>query len=210
MTAILLKRAAPAAAALTAILLLASCVLEEEYTGNLDGPRVAVIGDSITYFSVDELHDALDPDVAVRVAAAIGATFERGRDPALVLGPTEPDVAVVMLGTNDVWRGLTLAKTTADMEALLAEFTGACIVMATLNENTVDAVAADGALYDNVAASATNEVIRARADRVVEWDASANADAVRYLDGGTIHPTDEGSQLLASLVAEQVASCVHG
>lgn len=202
------RAAGRAAVALLALVVASGClVVEEDYTGNPDGPRVALLGDSISYGAVDEIHAALDPTHQVRIHAVTGITFAGSQERAVEFGATDPDVVVVELGTNDVWTNVPLATITMDLTTLLGEFPAACVVMSTVNEHTQNAVSGDGIVYDNAAAHDLNEVIRAQATNLVEWDVAANADAARYLDAGTIHPTPDGEALLAALVQEQVEAC---
>lgn len=193
---------------LVALVLVGGCyVIEADYTGAAGSPRVAVMGDSITSLSSPSLHEALDVDHRTRIMAATGITFAGSRYAAADLGATDPDVVVVALGTNDVWNEVPLPTILADMDQVLSDFPAACVVMTTVNEHTVGARSGAGVLFDNAVAHQLNGQIRSRPVRLADWDAAANADPDVYLDAGTIHPTETGQRLWASVVAAAVATC---
>jgi hypothetical protein len=183
-------------------------VLDAAYQGI--GPRVAVLGDSIAMASADEVRAELE-QWSLRLSAIVGEGLAGG--PLSVVGDAPsgleraadlaggaPAVAVVALGTNDAM----LADLTAD-EALAAwdqitnAFGGACIVGVTVTE--------DGEGIDPADAAAINARVRDRSDVVVPWAERSGADPGRYVGADGIHPTPEGEQLFATMVAEGVEAC---
>jgi len=169
--------------------------------------RVVVIGDSISEQSADAITEALADTSDVVVLARIGRTFETSQFSIDVASAENPSVVVVELGTNDVWTETPLPDVVEDLDQLVTKFPNACLVMVTVNEQTKNARSLDGTIYDNERAQELNDVLVARADQVVDWNAEANTDPGRYLDSGTIHPTEEGRRLLASLMARASSAC---
>jgi lysophospholipase L1-like esterase len=81
-----------------------------------------------------------------------------------------------------------------------------CIVLATINANVPSRI---GSRYHhhNDVAEEFNAALAERADVLVDWDQDANEDPERFLRWDRRHPTEEGSGLLAELVADAVAEC---
>ena len=182
--------------------------MERTYTGS--GPRVAVLGDSITVGSRPALREELSSR-SLKIGALLGEGLSSGPysqvlGEDVMLSAAEdisddgPPVAVLALGTNDAWNPrLTLdaaQEALARYDELLSE---TCLVVVTVNE---DAVAPD---FDRSEAAAINESLRAMADQVVDWDVLA--DAPGALRDDTIHPSDAGKQAWARAVADGVERC---
>jgi lysophospholipase L1-like esterase len=185
--------------------------IDTEYRG--DGPTVAVLGDSLTVQSWDELVDALD-GYAVRIAAIRGEGLSGGpfsREMGQAMMPAQvremaldpPDVVVVGLGTNDVWGSdLSVDGFRATWAELVTAVAGSCLVGITVTEEAPAAVPP----YDGAAAAAVNSLIRADSDVVVDWATEGLGD--RYTDAtDTIHLTDDGQRHRAALVREAVDRC---
>lgn len=180
--------------------LLTGCV--PAYTGRANGPKVAVIGDSITKLTDPYIHDVLDRDYAVSVRGIDGATTEAMQPYAdayaagVAGGP--PDVVVINLGTNDSWNNLAPLVTVLQLLTMHAKFPNACTVSVTLNTHT------NIPAMDRYHAE-LNQGIRLH-PRVVDWDAlvAEHTPSITY-DG--VHPTEQGRALLAQAIGEQVDSC---
>ncbi|MDZ7733312.1 MAG: SGNH/GDSL hydrolase family protein [Acidimicrobiia bacterium] len=170
-------RAVLIAAGALLLAVLAGCQLvEEEYSGDPDGPKVSVIGDSITVLAADEIHGAMDDAYQTRIAARTGYTWRRMLDDAEEHAATDPEVAVVNLGTNDVSTSEPIPRPElfADVERLLGVYEeDTCLVLVTVYD---DAVKDD---YDNEKATLLNARMKAWADVVVDWDAAVSEDPTR-------------------------------
>lgn len=173
-----------------------------------DGPRLAVLGDSIAHLARTELAEALD-DWSLRVAAVVGEGWEPGawsqvhgsdliEDAATDIAEDDPEVVVWVLGTNDAWdAGRDLDESLAEIAEMAERFPDACIVAVEVNEQAT----ADG--FDPAKAAAINEALRAASDLTVAPDSGT-------LQPDGIHPTVEGQDALADLVADAVDRCPGG
>jgi lysophospholipase L1-like esterase len=170
-----------------------------------DGPRVAVLGDSIAHQTRGELTDLLD-GYAVRIAAVVGEGWLEGdwsrvygydliEDAAIDIAAEGADVVVWVLGTNDVGKlGTPVAEIASEVAEMDDRYSGACVVAVEVNE------LAD--VDDETAARSgrLNDVLGVHADVTVTPDPATLAP-----DG--IHPTPEGRRPWAQRVADAVESC---
>lgn len=176
------------------------------YTGT--GPRVVVLGDSLTVGIWDALYRNLGRDRSVKVAAIFGEGFDGGAfstalgdlllpKAAREYAVDDPSVAVVALGTNTVWDGGDVDLALANQQAAVAGFGDACLVWVTLvGESAWDA---EGAARLEADAATW-------ADRTVDW-AGAVTEHPEYLGDDGIHATPAGYAARASMIAEAVRSC---
>lgn len=155
---------------------------------SFDG-TVWVIGDSITVGAADKLLVAF-PDAVIN--AEVGRKFSKGIDElADMLDQGEaPDVLVFALGTNN-------GATTEQVNEVMATASGVEQVL------FVNVVVPRGWETDtnaaiDLAASTFDKV------RIVDWYATASGEATLLRSDG-YHPSAEGSEVWASLVAAQVA-----
>lgn len=178
---------------------------EADYAGS--GPKVAVIGDSITHQSRFALHDALVGH-AVRVSGLVGITTA---EPGLVVtefAESSPAVLVLNLGTNDITQGRSIDAALADYDAILARFPDACTVGVTITTHgSTEPTDPPGPEWSSALAEAFNAAIPARVDAVADW-AGALDPAVDLTPGG-IHPTEAGREHLAEVVSQAVDRCEH-
>jgi lysophospholipase L1-like esterase len=173
------------------------------YTGKSDGPKVVVIGDSITRMVDRDIHDMLDNDHAVSIRGIDGATTAEMQPYAdayaegMAGGP--PDVVVMNLGTNDSWRGLVVLATALQLLTMDAKFPHACTVLVTLNTRTFSSAM-------NEYHAELNKGIRLH-PHVVDWDALVIASRAPITYDG-IHPTEQGRLLLAQAIRTEVDGCL--
>jgi hypothetical protein len=193
--------------AVAAVAVLAACSDPDDQASSPPAEGIVVVGDSITALSTDAITAELSDGSEVTVLAAVGKTFESSQPNADLAASEDPSVAVIALGTNDVWRTRPIDDIQRSMDEMLAKFDGACVIMVNLNENARDAISLDGTRYDNDVARQVNALMRERVERIVDWNGAANADRARYLDRGSIHPTEAGADLLASMMGESAATC---
>jgi lysophospholipase L1-like esterase len=181
-------------------------LIEEAYQG--DGPRVVVLGDSLTVQSREALGRELAA-YALKVGAfqgegLAGGPFSEGFGGTMMLTTArtyardDPDVAVIALGTNDAWSpDIELPAALDAWRTIAGHFESACIVGVTVTET------ATAAGYDADEARAINDLIVAGSDQVVEW----RELAARATDGEGIHLTPEGAELRAAAIRRAVDAC---
>ncbi len=169
---------------------------------------VVVVGDSITVVSSAALHGELDRDNDVQIRANLGVTFEVMQPSAAELAATDPDAAVIELGSNDALLEVPFATTEAQIDRMVETFRAAgteCIVVVDVNtemhRNDGKVVTAGAtAINDHLAelATASDDIV------VVGWDAALrDAEATgETLLPDTVHPEAPGARLLAVLVGE--------
>ena len=180
--------------------------IEQDFTGT--GPEVVILGDSVTAISRPWLRRELTGR-SLKIAALWGEGFGGGpisnavgypvmQTTAATYGTDAPEVAVIELGTNDCWHAdLSLAGALDGLHTIVARLTGTTLVGVTITERAM----APG--YDRAGAAAINEALRGVVDVVVEWGPRSRSEG--FLDpSDLIHPTPEGSELFARLVAEGV------
>lgn len=174
---------------------------EKSYTGS--GPKVAVLGDSITYMSAEQIRDAL-PSYAVQIDATIGEQIDGqagnppnsflSRDIANVIA-SKPAVVVVNLGTNQ-GNGDLVNK----YGRLVAQLRPACVIGVTVQDTYDPAKWAE----DPAPVRDLNAALPSLVDVVADWNAVADP----YVNGD-VHPNAEGSRVLAQLYADAIPKCLQ-
>jgi hypothetical protein len=192
------------------------------YTGNPIGPRVAVVGDSITNDSAEALHLALDARYHVSVDGKINLTVNERLGTVVEYFDQfdVPEIVVVALGTNDahfagsgrpvpldpgrlnqslydsslgIWRMLSVASSAR------------CIVLVDVSTHTRypglnEWAGAWNSVFLPPFAASYPQV------RYASWD-----QAVGHFGTGitrdTIHPNDVGQLVFAVTVANAIATC---
>ncbi|HEY3722228.1 MAG TPA: SGNH/GDSL hydrolase family protein [Acidimicrobiia bacterium] len=179
------------------------------YTGN--GPKVVVLGDSLTVRSWTETYDDLTNDHAVMAAAWDGEGYGGGPlsarlgglllpDAAKTYATTHPDVAVLALGTNDVWVSTRdIHGALLEMVAMVDELKPACLVGVTIPETSV---LGD---WNGTNARVLNDAMRGWANKVVDWAAISRQRGITGPDH--VHPTKQGAERRAAAIASAVRSC---
>lgn len=176
------------------------------------GPKVAVLGDSITNSTHDRLHDAL-PGRGVRTTSMAGEGWAGGpwtqylgaNGPIMVaragtLAATKPAVAVLALGTNDSWQELLAPyDPLPPLDLVVDTFGPACTVGVLVAETTT----ADH--YDAARAAAINARLRQRVDVVVDWRLTAPA---AHIAADGIHLSAAGMAPYTAAVAAGVEACL--
>lgn len=183
--------------------------IEQSWQGT--GPKVAILGDSLTVQSKAQLQTELGA-YAVKIGAIngeglSGGAFSRGLSSPIMATAARsyaadaPAVLVVALGTNDVWRtDLSDATFRRAWAEVRADFPRSCLVGVTVTETT-------GALmYDSAEAKRVNAVIRGGSDVVVDW--ATRGPASTYTTGDNIHLTPKGVTLHAALMGDGVQQCL--
>ena len=181
------------------------------YTGG--GMKVVVLGDSLTVLSWDQTYNDLTGDHTVMAAAWEGEGYEGGPFSNRVGGrgalfpkvaqtyaKTHPDVAVLALGTNDVWNSSrSIGGALVQMAAMVNELKPACLVGVTVPETSA------AGNWNGAGARVLNRAMRAWADRVVDWARISQAPGIIRSDH--VHPTKRGAERRAAAIASAVRSC---
>ncbi|MBK5221931.1 MAG: SGNH/GDSL hydrolase family protein [Acidimicrobiia bacterium] len=195
--------------ALLAVALLAGCSSDD------DGPDVLVVGDSITDMSREAIIGAVaDDQIELRIEAVPGATSTQMRERVTPLAGEVGEQVVINLGTNDIIGGRDPAETAVEIAALVDQHPGVrCVHVTTVNPGVVTFVDADVDQQVIAFNLGMFDLERQRLHvNVIDW-AGALADppdggvATDYLEDDGIHPNEAGTQLLARLYAEALASC---
>jgi predicted small secreted protein/lysophospholipase L1-like esterase len=196
----------PAALAVLALSLTAC------YQGNLAGPRVAVIGDSITDLSTADITADLQPDYALNIQSTGGQSMAQ-MAPTLqsVLHDPQgaPEDVIVNLGTNDVfsvgedatydWRG----PLASEVEALQST---QCVIFVTVN-TTADELFSDTGTAEAINAAIEGYVAEMPNFHLLDWNALVRqgTNAADWIDPGGglttpfVHPNAAGQAELAAL-----------
>ncbi len=185
----------------------------EPYVGS--GPTVAMIGDSITYWSASAIGPALGA-VGFRSSVS-GVQGLTTLDASWVVGhyaAAPPSVLVVELGTNDLSymaRGLpgyTMAEVQARLAAVVDRFPTSCVVVSTVSAHRSAAWRPEWQAY-NERAGELNTWVHATFPRVLDWE-QAVADSLANgspILADEVHPNDAGIAVLAQLTAQAASSC---
>jgi hypothetical protein len=182
-----------------ALLLLSGCwVTESEYSGTEGSPKVAVMGDSLIFQSMSQLHTELDPTYQTMLAGNVGFEISWMQNIALTYGATDPEVMVLDAGTNDISHGIPTEQSVVWLDHVLANFSNSCIVLTTIGEQISPDVAPTQAL---------NAAIVERADQLVDWNAAVMADP-GLVGPDHIHATGRGYDVLVEMVDAAVGRCV--
>lgn len=170
--------------------------IETEY---VPGPRVVVIGDSITKSGRGWLHTELARTHASKIAGLAGSTYGSMMTYAEDYAPDRPEVAVLALGTNDRNTQWNLADSLGSLNRMYDLFEPSCTVGVTVATTASD----DPAV--NAKAAELNLAAQLRADTMVDWDAWDTEPGMTKPD--RVHPTDDGYAWRAQLIAAAVDRC---
>jgi lysophospholipase L1-like esterase len=169
--------------------------------GNLSGPTVGVVGDSITQLIAPDLAMTLDTSYAYQISGIAGDTISQQLPTieAMVSGPTGPPQDMILnLGTNDVLSHNTLWQGAFDQEIDAVENLH-CVILVTVNQ-------IPDHNQPGIASSINAAIAQQVADHPnfheIDWWSLLREgnNAVLWLspyDG--IHPTAAGQQELAGL-----------
>ena len=181
------------------------------YRGNLAGPKVGVVGDSIIAMT-DRQWKRLDPALAdayaYDVATRSGARIDEMQPDLDRVLTTTPDNVVIDLGTNDM--GQSWAPWEQSFDAMWATVAHlSCVVYVTIRTQADFPVGAD--INAKIAATATaNPNVR-----IYDWETEIGAALAAYeadtslppplLD--VVHPTAAGADILAAGVRRELDTC---
>lgn len=178
-----------------------------------EGQVVAVVGDSITVLSANQIDDALarqHPTIDARMGATVGDMLPYA-DP---LAASRPRQVVINLGTNDALHGTPVGQTSEDLARMIALFPAAeCIHVVKVNTHMHPE---DGGVIAQRARAVNDQIDRlvATDGRIdtIDWD-SIVARSIDETGGSplispdTVHPTPNGSAVLAQAIGSAVSGC---
>jgi len=176
--------------------------------------EAALIGDSITDQSRDTFDDVLGDDYLLDVRAFPGVRTDEWIEQAQLAALEQPQLAVVNLGTNDVFQGAPLERSMAAVQQML-DLLGfvPCRYVVTVNEAMVSNVGDDLPARARDYNAALRSLAAAEQVEVLDWSAVVVAELAAGEPGGsvtvdTVHPTDRGEGLLADLYRQAMDECV--
>lgn len=177
------------------------------------GPKVAVLGDSITSLSRQEIAHRLEGRGSLSIAAVPGRTIAQMSPAVGVITAAGPPFAwVINLGTNDALQRNINAPN--DYRDLVAKVAGApCVVLTTINDfGGFGGFGGFGDAYPIIARALNATIVELAARypnaRVLDWNAVARAhqsDGVLAADG--LHPTRAGQNLYAAHLRRALDQC---
>jgi lysophospholipase L1-like esterase len=184
------------------------------------GPSVAVVGDSITLGSKDDITAALTAAGAdAQVVGLYGYTTTSAKPFVDAFIARRPSIVILELGTNDVSEIVsgvpdrTAANLRARLQALTASFPGACVAVTTVTSHRVRGTGAPSNIDPqrwNEVAREHNAWLRATYPNVIEWDDTVHAwseAGVPLVNDDELHPNAAGAKALASLDRAALARC---
>lgn len=158
------------------------------------GPRVAIVGDSLTFAieREEKLTSALQSrGYSTAISATAGARAEHL--PLVTWPAPHPEVLVVALGSN----GNDPLETMGHIDAHALQYPDACLVLVGINA-TAPSLALD--------APALNAMLRSRADVFVDW-ASTAREFQEYLISDKVHLTPAGEDAYRQAFIDAVGDC---
>lgn len=170
------------------------------YAGNPAGPRVAVVGDSITWMASGDIGAALGPHYAYETEATPGFTIAQGRaELQTVLNDPQgaPSIAIINLGTNDAEQQNSNWQT--DYNNLISEASPiGCVILTTVN--TVTDWGRPMQVAENVNAAIRQTVATHPGHFYeVDWSGHARDNPGDVSPVDAVHPTSSGDAAIASL-----------
>jgi hypothetical protein len=210
------RRLRRAALVVALVGLATSCI--DAYTGNPDGPTVAVIGDSITALAADEYRTQLATDYQVSVNGQPGYTIAEQLPTAREYADTAPAGVVIALGTNDDSRAIQRWKQSPnkfvldslrDLKEMISLFPAArCIVLVNVTTHVMEPSFQEFAEDWNK--RIVQQALQLRPGmRLANWDAETAKVWPEQLTTDTVHVTPFGATVLVGIVRAQLDSCLR-
>lgn len=173
------------------------------------GPRVVLLGDSLTVLTFDQMSRVADGDFTLELNATSGKRIDENLDAAELLAATNPPQVIINLGSNDILQRRDVNLVMADLETMIDQFADvSCLHLVTINEQ-MQPGAADYA----TSAQQVNDEIRQLAKRrlstdVIDWNQIVIDNGFESVIGSDgIHPNDRGVELLADAYVAAMRTC---
>lgn len=200
-----MRKSAGVAVAVVA-LALTGCLKEDQYSGNVEGSPVVVVGDNTVDAAAGELHATLDPNHQVKLAGDDQSIEKYEPVLAEYLAATPaPEHVIIDVGTHELTSNPEpeLGQALAYFATMSIEAGTACTYVVTVPE--VGSLANDSTADLN---AALREADGWPGLDYVDW-AGAVAENPGYVDGAG-RPTDTGAAAYAALVDEALsAGCIE-
>ncbi len=171
-------------------------------------PRVVVVGDSITVFAHPEINRALDGHYSVTTSAVSGQRIDEML-PALQRDlKKHPRAVVLNLGTNDVLQARLHPDWQTSFNTMIAMVEHVpCVVLTTISTLAATTPTPDDALEPQVAPALNDAIVTTAAQHsnvhIVDWNQLVHGpNGVALLIPDRIHPSDEGSRVLATQIRD--------
>ena len=180
------------------------------------GPRVVIVGDSITVFAHDEISHALRGHYSVTTSAVFGQRIDEML-PALRHDLTKHPRAVVLnLGTNDVLQGRLHPDWQTGFRTMISMVSHVpCVVLTTISTVTTTSPIPDAAAEPQVASEINGAILKTAASHpnvhVIDWNQAVNGpNGLSLLIPDRVHPSDAGSRVLAVQIRHTLDSSCAG
>lgn len=215
------KKLTPKKALLPIALIAGALMMSACYQGNLNGPKVAVNGDSITNLSTTDIQAALAPNYAYNVLGQNGYTIADAL-PSLQTMLTDPEGApqdvIVNLGTNNVLRQDTLWPWELAAEVQMLANTP-CVVMVNVSTyaDVFPVLSGDPPMADDINTAINQAVATHPNFHLLDWNTfvhTGNNFNLYVFQGdlgflGLVHPNADGQAALASMYVQALQTDCH-
>lgn len=182
------------------------------YKGNLSGPKVLVVGDSITSDNRNAINAALRPHYATQLIGLSGQKLAGAAYYLTPYPPTSPDVVILEFGTND-GNGILADTSGAKRDTWKATylsyrdmFPDTCFVPVTMPASR-NYPAWDASQQE------LNDWLMATFPDTIDWNGfelAQRAAGYTLLTEDFIHPTAAGAPALAAFYRMGIEDCLDG
>jgi hypothetical protein len=176
------------------------------YDGPPGTPTVAFVSDSVLGMAQDVMIPNLRLDHQVAWTRTNAARVAELQSYADEVAGTNPDSVVISAGTNDVFGRLPPSQIIAQLQAMVAKFSGSCVTIVTLNTNIPDADI-------QTRSQQVNDWIRTW-PQVADWDAwvsayNAAGEPIGPLFYDMIHVMPVGEPFLSDVINNAARRCIN-
>jgi lysophospholipase L1-like esterase len=180
------------------------------------GPKVAVVGDSITVFARHDLNHALDSAYDVKTSAVMGQRIDQMLAPLQHDLKSHPRAVVVNLGTNDVLQARLHPDWRTGFNAMIALVASTpCVVLTTISTLATTSAAAVPSVATDINAAIIGAAASHPNFHVLDWNGIVHGpNGIALLIPDRIHPSGPGSRIIAASVRHildtNCATVMHG
>jgi len=171
--------------------------------------KIALIGDSITQLSDEQLHQALDGDYEVQIMGKFGARSDEVIKEVQLIAASKPSQVIINIGTNDATQQENPDTSQQVIQEIVDLFADAdCITLISINE----AITADGQPR-TAEAQALNQRLTAIADAAentsyLEWnEVIADNGGASAMTFDTVHLSPAGQTVMGETYHKALDGC---